>query len=126
MKKITFLLSITIAAFLCACNSNKSVQLFNGKDLSGWEFIIDNNSAPANEVFMVKDGVIHITGKPLGYMYTKEKYSDFTLDIEWRWANGESNSGIFLLIEDPKNPFPNGIECQLQAGNAGDFVLFGG
>ena len=35
-------------------------------------------------------------------------------------------TGIFLLIADPKNPFPNGIECQLHAGDAGDLVLLGG
>ena len=37
-----------------------------------------------------------------------------------------SQRGIFLLIADTKNPFPNGIECQLHAGDAGDFVLLGG
>ena len=31
-----------------------------------------------------------------------------------------------LFNEDPKNPFPNGIKCQLAAVNAGDFVLLGG
>jgi len=48
--------------------------------------------------------------------------------VEWRWPNGDqgANSGIFLLIAEPKNPFPNGIECQLHAGDAGDFVLLGG
>lgn len=61
-------------------------------------------------------------------MYTKEKYGNYKLHVEWRWPAGEekANSGIFLLIADPKNPFPNGIECQLHAGDAGDFVLLGG
>ena len=61
-------------------------------------------------------------------MYTKEKYSDYKLHVEWRWPNGDSNanSGIFLHIADLKNPFPNGIECNLQAGRAGLFVLLGG
>jgi len=53
----------------------------------------------------------------------KEKYSDFTLETEWRWLGEAGNSGIFLLIESPDNPFPRAIECQLKAGNAGDFVL---
>jgi len=56
-------------------------------------------------------------------MYTKRKYSDFTLETEWRWLGEAGNSGIFLLIESPDNPFPRAIECQLKAGNAGDFVL---
>ncbi len=60
-------------------------------------------------------------------MYTKKKYSNFKLHVEWRWPKGvESNSGIFVLIEEANNPFPNGIECQLKAGDAGSFVLLGG
>jgi len=30
------------------------------------------------------------------------------------------------LIEEPSNPFPKGIECQLKAGSAGDLVLLSG
>ena len=61
-------------------------------------------------------------------MYTKEKYGDYKLHVEYRWPNGKekANSGIFMLIEEPKNPFPNGIECNLMLDNAGDFVLLGG
>ncbi|MDR2810561.1 MAG: DUF1080 domain-containing protein, partial [Tannerellaceae bacterium] len=93
---------------------------------SNWNFVVDQNAVPAQEVYSVQNGVIHIKGTPFGYMYTKEKYADYQLHVEWRWPNEATNSGIFLLIEDPKNPFPNGIECQLAAGNAGDFVLLGG
>ena len=106
--------------------AQKTEKLFNGKDLSNWEFLVDKNSVPAEQVYSVKDGMIQIAGQPFGYMYTKEKYSNYKLHVEWRWPDGESNSGIFLLIADPKNPFPNGIECQLHAGDAGDFVLLGG
>jgi hypothetical protein len=63
---------------------------------------------------------------PFGYMYTQKEYSDCILELEWRWDGEASNSGIFLLIADPTNPFPNGIECQLKAGSAGDFVMLGG
>lgn len=106
----------------------KTTKLFNGKDLAGWNFVVDKNSVPAEQVYSVKDGVINIAGQPFGYMYTKEKYGNYKLHVEWRWPNGEekANSGIFLLIADPANPFPNGIECQLCAGKAGDFVLLNG
>ncbi|MCD7929902.1 MAG: DUF1080 domain-containing protein [Tannerellaceae bacterium] len=113
-------------SFSASVNAQKTVKLFNGKDLSNWEFVVDKNAVPAEEVYSVRNGVIHIKGDPFGYMYTKEKYDNFKLHVEWRWDEGESNSGIFLLIEDIKNPFPNGIECQLHAGNAGDFVCLGG
>lgn len=118
----TFLLagSMTLQA-------QKIEKLFNGKDLSNWNFVVDKNSVPAEQVFSVKDGLIQVAGQPFGYMYTKEKYGNYKLHVEWRWPDGKAaNSGIFLLIEEPKNPFPNGVECQLHAGDAGDFVLLGG
>lgn len=129
-KKIISIACMTL--FLLGLGHNadaqKEIKLFNGKDLSNWNFVVDKNAMPAEQVYSVENGIIHITGKPIGYMYTKEKYSNYKLHVEWRWPNGENNanSGIFLLIEDPKNPFPNGIECQLCAGKAGDFVLLGG
>ncbi|OAV65448.1 hypothetical protein Barb6_02863 [Bacteroidales bacterium Barb6] len=119
-------LAVVLLAFAGGAKAQKTGKLFNGKDLSNWNFVVDKNAVPAEEVFNVKDGEIHIKGNPFGYMYTKEKYADFKLHVEWRWQDEASNSGIFLLIEEPKNPFPNGIECQLAAGKAGDFVLLGG
>jgi hypothetical protein len=101
-------------------------ELFNGKDLSNWNFVIEGTTIPAGDVYSVQDGVILIQGKPLGYMYTKKKYKNYVLELEWSWIDEPSNSGIFIHIADPKNPFPNGIEVQLKAGNAGDLVLLGG
>ena len=120
----TFLLLLLFVA--SSCNQQQSGQIFNGKDLSNWKFVIENDAVPAEEVYSVNDGVITIKGEPLGYMYTKEKFRNYTLELEYRWAENASNSGIFVLIEDPTNPFPKGIECQLKAGQAGDFVLLGG
>lgn len=130
MKRRMLSLAILAASIFCfagEANAQKTEKLFNGKDLSDWNFIVDKNAVPADQVFTVKDGLIHITGNPFGYMYTKEKYGDHKLHVEWRWPNGvASNSGIFLLIEEVKSPFPNGIECQLHAGDAGDLVMLSG
>lgn len=131
MKKRMLSLAVLAASLFCfsnGANAQKTEKLFNGKDLSNWNFVVDKNSVPADQVYSVRDGKIFITGQPFGYMYTKEKYSDYKLHVEWRWPNGDSNanSGIFLHIVDFQNPFPNGIECNLQAGRAGLFVLLGG
>lgn len=131
MKKRMLSLAVLAASLFCfsnGANAQKTEKLFNGKDLSNWNFVVDKNSVPADQVYSVRDGKIFITGQPFGYMYTKEKYGDYKLHVEWRWPNGDSNanSGIFLHIVDLKNPFPNGIECNLQAGRAGLFVLLGG
>ena len=100
-------MAVVAAAFLCFgsdASAQKTTKLFNGKDLSGWNFVVDKNSVPAEQVYSVKDGVINITGQPFGYMYTKEKYGDYKQHVEYRWPNGKekANSGIFLLIEAEK------------------------
>ncbi len=63
---------------------------------------------------------------PLGYMYTKKKYQNYNLELEYRWEGEATNSGVFMIIEETKNPFPKGLECQLMDQKAGDFVLLGG
>lgn len=118
-------LILTLILIVSSCKQ-QSMEIFNGKDLSNWEFVLENDAISADEVYTVNEGNITIKGEPLGYMYTKEKYRNYTLELEYRWAENASNSGIFVLIEDPTNPFPNGVECQLKAGQAGDFVLLGG
>lgn len=119
----TLLLAVMLITFGC---SQKSSKFFNEKDLSNWSFVIENDAQPAEQVYSVNDGIITVKGEPLGYMYTRQKYRNFTLELEYRWSGKESNSGIFFLIEEPANPFPRGIECQLKAGKAGDLVLLNG
>ena len=125
MKKYLFSAVIAVVCFATSCSSSKEEKLFNGKDLSNWEFVVDGNSVPADQVYSVQDGAILIQGSPFGYMYTKNKYRNYTLNVEWSWVDEPTNSGIFLIIAETTNPFPNGIECQLSAGNAGDFVMLG-
>ncbi|MDR2679578.1 MAG: DUF1080 domain-containing protein [Tannerella sp.] len=127
MRRNLFFIVIALSVFVVKSYS-QTEELFNGKDLSNWNFVIDGDKAAPEDVFSVQDGVILIHGNPFGYMYTRKKYKDYTLELEWSWAGEASNSGIFFLIAEvkPGSPFPNGIECQLKAGNAGDLVLLGG
>ena len=127
MKKNVFWMIALMLCFVVGSYA-QTEELFNGKDLSNWKFIVDGDKAPADQVFSVQDGVIVIHGNPIGYMYTAKKYKNYTLELEWSWIDEATNSGIFLMIAEvkPGNPFPNGIECQLKAGIAGDFVLLGG
>jgi hypothetical protein len=125
MKKITLFLAAAFA-FSHGFAANKTVELFNGADLSNWSFFLDpSKNADAKDVFFVKDGLINIKGQPFGYMYTKNRYDNFRLHVEWRWTKTLSNSGIFVLTQDEAF-WANCIEIQLRAGSAGDFVLMGG
>ena len=130
MKKAT----LTIACALCAAalalqagetRETKTEELFNGKDLSGWNFKLEDNS-DAGEVFGVENGTIRVRGKPFGYMYTKKEYSNFRLHVEWKYPNERGNSGIFVFVQEPAAVWPNAVECQLFKDRAGDFVLLGG
>ena len=102
------------------------IMLFNGKDLKNWVFKLQDPTVDPATVFTVNDGVIRISGSPFGYMRTKNSYSDYQLHVEWRWPGEPSNSGVFVQVQEPDTIWPKCIECQLKAGDAGDFVCMNG
>src|SRR5438067_547437 len=59
------------------------VDVFNGKDLTGWGGPIDQ--------YEVKDGAIVCKPKKGGTIYTKEEYSDFVARVEYRLPPGGNN-----------------------------------
>jgi hypothetical protein len=59
-------------------------------------------------------------------MRTKMAFSDYKLHVEWRWPGDASNSGVFVQAQLPDTIWLKCIECQLQAGNAGDFICMNG
>jgi hypothetical protein len=103
-----------------------TISIFNGKDLSGWAFFLKDPNVDPASVFSVKDGVIHISGNPFGYMRTTKTYSDYALHVEWRWPSEATNSGVFVHGQEPDAIWLKCIECQLMAGSAGDFVCMSG
>jgi len=123
------LLCTALGASLTAqpkCAPDPYTSLFNGKDLNNWVFCLKDQSVDPGTVFIVKDAAIHITGNPFGYMRTKEQYSDYKLHLEWRWPVEATNSGVFIHTQSPDTIWPACFECQLMAGNAGDFICMGG
>lgn len=69
------------------------VSLFNGKDLTGWVKVGD-------EQWEVVDGVIHGKGitKNYGYLRTEKKYVDFQLSLRFK-CEADGNSGVFFRTE---------------------------
>jgi hypothetical protein len=102
------------------------IRLCNGKNLNNWVFYLKDPSVNPSNVFSVRDGVIHITGNPFGYMRTKDTYSDYNLHLEWRYPVEATNSGVFLHVQLPDTIWPKCYECQLKAGSAGDFICANG
>ena len=102
-------------------------RLFNGVDLEGWDHFL---SAPARreDVWSVREGVLRCEGTPHGYIQTRETFTDFVLELEWRWAAGGTpgNSGVLLRKTGPDQIWPRSLEAQLMHRNAGDFWIIGG
>jgi len=84
----------------------KPIQLFNGKDLSGWE--MDG----AKKQWVVQNG--ELTSPESGSnLITKEKFRDFKLHIEFKLKKN-SNSGVYLrgryetqVIDNAPDAHPN-------------------
>ena len=47
MKKLTLFLALMASAFVNnPVDAQKTVNLFNGKDLSNWDFVVEGNKVP--------------------------------------------------------------------------------
>jgi hypothetical protein len=69
------------------------VQLFNGKDLTGWVEV-------GKEKWEVQDGVLRgrAVTKAYGYLKTDTSYKDFQLSLKFK-CNGDGNSGVFFHVD---------------------------
>jgi hypothetical protein len=100
------------------------VELFNGKDTSGWTFHI-KGEGDASAPWSVEDGVLKCSGQPHGYIRTTADYQDFVLELDWRWADKPSNSGVLFRMTGEDKVWPKCIEAQLMHQRAGDFWNMG-
>jgi putative heme-binding domain-containing protein len=96
--------------------------LFDGKDLAGWTFFLEDPQAKMEDVWSVKEGVLHCKGRPIGYIRTTEDFTSFVLTVEWRFdpALGAGNSGVLLRMTGADKVWPRSVESQLNSGDAGD------
>ena len=97
-------------------------SLFDGKSLAGWTFFLEDPKAKMEDVWSVKDGVLHCKGRPIGYLRTTEDFTNFVLTVEWRFdpALGAGNSGVLVRMTGPDKVWPKSVEAQLNSGDAGD------
>jgi hypothetical protein len=99
--------------------------LWDGRDIAGWTVFLKDPAVDPQSVWSVDGGVLHLTGKPFGYLRTVKTYSNYYLHAEWRYAAdapSNANSGVFIHVHGKDAIWPGGIECQLRAGEAGQLV----
>jgi hypothetical protein len=128
----TLIPAITAALTLCA-SAQTSTPLFDGKSLTGWYTFLEKEGKNQDKegAFRIVDGVIRISGSQLGYLSTEKEYANYQITFSYRWANtaaieGKRNSGIIYHATGEDRRWCNGIECQMQEGDAGDLWLIPG
>ena len=135
-RLLPFLTSFVLGSASCfaADESGKAIapttriELFNGKDLTGWTFCMRNNANPSN-TWSAADGLIKCIGKPNGYIRTEQSYRDYKLTTEWRFVKigpKADNGGVLVHMQLPDKVWPPCIQCQGKHGNVGDLFLMAG
>lgn len=112
------------------------IVLFDGKNLSKFDTFIKGRglNADPEHIFKVENKVIHVSGKEMGYIITKQSYHRFYLRAEFKWGTGTfgerkgqaRDSGILYNIQGEDKVWPRSIEFQIKEGETGDFWLTDG
>jgi hypothetical protein len=99
---IAFLaLSIKAAALHAQAAKDGTIELFNGKDLTGWGYKsgakFDGKTESDDKRYTAKDGMIVVNpGKGIQQLWTTAKFpNDFELRLEFR-AAVNADSGLFV------------------------------
>jgi hypothetical protein len=138
LPRLAAILLATVAAAF-AQSTGKWIQLFNGRDLTGWTPKITGYPAGENyaNTFRVENGVLKVAydgykefGNRFGHLFYKDSYSHYRIAVEYRFTGDQApqgpgwavrNSGIMVHGQPPgsmglEQDFPVSIEVQLLGG----------
>ena len=140
---LIFLLAVSCKPGQQESEKNEWIQLFNGKDMTGWDvkisgFELNDNF---NNTFRVEDGILKASydqyesfNGEFGHLITMEKFSYYILRVEYRFVGeqvpggpgwGIFNNGAMLHSQSAESmlldqDFPVSIEVQLLGGYGED------
>jgi len=106
-------------------DSKDFVNLFNGKDLTGFKTVLSGGKEDDGKVFSVKDGVINVSGNPNGYFYTDKSYKNYVLRFDWKYLK-DGNSGLLVHITGKHSVWPKCVEVQGMQKDHGNIFAIGG
>ena len=106
------------------------ISLLNGKDLAGWHMDVPalDNDPRGPKPFVMRSGVLVSLASPGGHMITDKSYEHYKLEVEYRFSAKPGNCGVLVHVSKRRRlyaMFPQSIEVQMQAGDAGDFWCIG-
>jgi hypothetical protein len=106
-------LSLILAGGLSAGQAADGfVEMFNGKNLSGWQ-TTGNWVVEENNVITLKPRPGESGWKRFNdYIATTKQYGDFILDLEFKFDK-DGNSGVFMRVGDLKDHVNSGFELQI-------------
>ena len=126
---------LLLPAGICLCmigctvqNAHQASPSVLSDSLDAWECYLADPQAKVQDAWRIEDGVLICSGKPLGYLFTRQEYGDFVLKLQWRWPPEKKpgNGGVLIRMTGEHKIWPRSLEAQLNAGNAGDFWGLGG
>ncbi|MYM22223.1 DUF1080 domain-containing protein [Duganella sp. FT135W] len=119
MNKLLIALMLAVST-----HSAVAVELFNGRDFSGWELQTTPAASLVDVFQMLPGGVIASAGKPPGFIATRESYRNYKLHVEWRWPGKPGNGGVLLHISPGTfdRVWPVSLQVQTKFGNVGDLL----
>jgi hypothetical protein len=126
-------------ALLAGQTKSDWIQLFNGKDLTGWTAKIRGHAPGENwgNTFRVRDGKLTVAydaypefKETFGHLFYRDKFSHYRVAVEYRFVGEQArggpgwawrNSGIMVHSQAPESmtvpqDFPISIEVQLLGG----------
>ena len=147
MKTISFISFFLFLFVAVSCNQpqrdSEWIQLFNGKDLTGWTPKIRGHAAGYNfaNTFRVENGILKVRydadayetfENRFGHLFFQDKFSHYILRVIYRFVGDQvpgapgwayRNSGIMIHGQTPESmelyqEFPTSIEVQLLGSSA--------
>ena len=119
---------VTAQEMPAAISPASHVELFNGRDFTGWTFSMKNGADPL-ATWSVTNGVIHCTGQPTGFLRTEQSYQNYVLTVEWRFLKVTpkfDNTGVLVNMQLPDKVWPKCVQVQGKHLHQGDLFLMMG
>jgi Domain of Unknown Function (DUF1080) len=108
---MTHLCILTFAVVLAAIGTMDPKEgwrpLFDGNDLAGWSSATGRQPGKG----WIVDGGALVRKEPTGDLWTRDRFGDFILDLEFQTTG---NSGIFIRTDKPTDHVQTGLEIQLE------------
>lgn len=101
---------LAVTAFPARARSDQWLQLFNRRDLTGWEQV-------GKGKFVVENGMLKTEGGMGLLWYTKRKLRRAVLRVVFKLTHDQDDSGVFIRIPDkptePSMPINRGYEVEI-------------